>query len=186
MSSLPQKRLFTVAEYYRMAEAGVLTQQDRVELIEGEIVRMSPIGSRHAGRLNRLLARINAQLNEEIIVSVQNPLRISDFSEPEPDMAVLKYREDYYTESHPTPQDTLLVIELSDTTLAYDRKTKVPLYARAGIPEVWILDLNTDTIEVFNEPVRGKYKTRKSFQRGETLVSPQLPKLHLTVDEIFG
>src|SRR5918912_896850 len=161
MSVQIAKRYFNVSEYYRMAEAGILTADDRVELIEGEIVQMSPIGSLHAAcvrRLNQLLQRL---LGHAAVISVQDPVRLSDFSEPEPDVALLKPRADFYAHQHPTPDDVLLIIEVADTTVLYDRNVKVPLYARAGIPEVWLVDLQQDLIEVYARPTSGAYQVQR-------------------------
>jgi Uma2 family endonuclease len=129
MSVPVPKRRFTVDEYYRMAEAGILRPDERVELIEGEIIEMAAIGSRHAAfvkRLNRMLVR---GVGARGVVSVQDPVRLSELSEPEPDLAVLEYRADCYAAAHPTPADTLLIVEVADTTLGWDRGRKAPLYA---------------------------------------------------------
>jgi hypothetical protein len=135
------RRLFTVAEYHKMAEAGILSEDDRVELLEGEIVAMSPIGSRHAGTVKRLLDQfIPLQGARRVILSVQDPIRLGEYSEPQPDLALLRPRADFYASSHPGPEDVLLIIEVADQSAAVDREVKVPLYARWGIPEVcwWI------------------------------------------------
>ncbi len=153
---LPRHRI-TVDEYYRMAEVGLLTEDSRVELIEGEIIDMAPIGSLHGGtvhHLNKLLARACA---DKTIVLVQSPVRLSRSSEPQPDLALLKPRSDYYKSRHPTAADTLLIVEVSDTTLRYDRQIKVPLYARHGIPEIWIVDLTGKQIHFFRTPAGGEY-----------------------------
>src|SRR5437870_5978990 len=131
------KRCFNVAEYYRMAEAGILTEEDHVELIDGEIVAMSPVGSRHAAcvkRLNRILGR---RVGDLVVVGVQDPIGLDDYSEPEPDISLLRPRADFYSEAHPIPSDVLMIIEVADSSDLYDREVKVPLYARAGIPETW-------------------------------------------------
>jgi Uma2 family endonuclease len=146
------KRYFNVTEYYRMAEAGILTEADRVELIDGEIVKMSPIGSLHAACVRQLDAMLQRQTEQYALVSVQSPIRLSDFSEPEPDVALLRPRSDHYAQAHPAPADVLLVIEVADTTAMSDRNVKVPLYARAGIPEVWLIDLQQDLIEIYAQP----------------------------------
>lgn len=152
MSVTIPKPLFTVAEYYQMAEAGILAPEDRVELIEGEIIAMSPIGSRHAGCVNRLTQLFSEKVSGLAIVSVQNPIRLSDSTEPEPDLALLRPRADFYAQAHPQPADVLLVVEVADHSLAYDRAIKVPLYARAGIPETWVIDLDTETVFVYQQP----------------------------------
>jgi Uma2 family endonuclease len=135
------RRLFTVAEYHKMAEAGILSEDDRVELLEGEIVAMSPIGSRHAGLVNRLNRLFSQRAGDQVVVSVQNPVRLGGYSEPQPDLALLRPRADFYTSSHPGPEDVLLAVEVAETSAAVDREVKVPLYARFGVPEVWLVDL---------------------------------------------
>src|SRR5438309_8182250 len=125
MSVQYQKHYFNVDEYYRMAEAGLLSEDDRVELIEGEIIEMSPIGSTHGGTVKRSSTFLNRKLGDAVIVSVQDPVRLNGFSEPQPDIALLKPRKDFYSNSHPTPEDVLLVIEVADTSLQYDRAVKL-------------------------------------------------------------
>ena len=128
-----ERRTFNVEEYHRMLDAGIITEDDRVELIEGEILMMSPIGSWHAACVNRLDALLHRLFGESVIISVQNPIRLSDFSEPQPDLAVLRARQDYYAQTHPTSNDILLLIEVADQSLEFDRDVKVPLYAKAAI-----------------------------------------------------
>jgi Uma2 family endonuclease len=186
MSVEVAKRSFTVAEYHRMGEVGILSEDDRVELIEGEIVRMSPIGSPHAARVDALDEFVRGALGRTVIVRVQNPIQLNDYSEPQPDISILKRRDDFYKNGHPRPEDVLLVIEVSDSTLAYDRLVKVPLYARAGIPEVWIVNLNDERVEMFADPSEGAYRTTATFSRDEEVQSYALCDLNLGVSEIFG
>jgi Uma2 family endonuclease len=186
MSVQYEKRYFNVVEYYRMAEAGVLSPDDRVELIEGEIVKMSPIGSRHAACVRRLDALLNRETSNLTQVSVQNPVRLNDFSEPEPDIALLKPRDDFYADSHPIPADVLLIIEVADTSVEYDRSIKVPLYARAGIPQVLIVNMPSEVIESYAEPVNGAYQKFMRAQRGEPVEIILLPNLSLSVDVVLG
>jgi Uma2 family endonuclease len=186
MSVQIARHWFTVAEYDRMGETGIFSEDDRVELIEGEIFEMSPIGKRHAscvGRLTNLFARL---LAEKAIVWVQNPIVLNDYSEPQPDIALLKPRDDFYERSLPTPADAMLLVEVSDTTLEYDRQIKVPLYARAGIAEVWIIDLADEQVEIYARPANGAYQSRGQAGRGETINSPDTFNLTLTVDDILG
>jgi Uma2 family endonuclease len=150
------KRTFTVGDYYKMAEAGIF-ERERVELVEGEVVKMTPLGSRHAAcvtRLNRLFSRL---LGQEALLRVQDPVRISDRTELEPDLAVVRYRRDFYAGAHPTPVDTLLVVEVSDSSLAYDRDVKMPIYARAGIPSAWLIDLAGQEVTVHSGPTAEGY-----------------------------
>jgi Uma2 family endonuclease len=186
MSVNIQHRLFTVDDYYRMAEAGILKADDRVELIDGKVVKMSPIGSRHLFCVNRVTRVFYNLVGQIAIISVQNPIRLNEYSEPQPDVVLLKLRSDEYRNALPTPDDVLLIIEVSDTTLAYDRMIKIPLYARAGIPEVWIANLTSDEVEAYSEPVNGSYQKVRRATRGETLTPEKLPAITIGVDDIFG
>ena len=181
-----QRRLFTVEEYHRMAEAGILSEDDRVELIEGELVTMSPIGSRHAGVVDRLNHLFSRRTGEGIIVRVQNPLRLSPHSEPQPDVALLRYRPDFYASAHPGPEDVLLVVEVAETSADYDRSVKIPLYARHGIPEAWLVDLLEERIEIYRHPTPQGYQDLHIAHRGETVRPTTLPDLELSVDDILG
>jgi len=136
----PRENCFSVDEYHQLVERGFLSEDSPVELIEGEVVKMSPIGSRHAGIVNRSSTYFNRVLSDIVVVSVQNPIRLNDVSEPQPDIALLRPREDFYSNSHPEPRDVLVVIEVADESLR-DRTVKLPLYARARIPQVWLIDL---------------------------------------------
>ncbi len=180
------RRRFTTEDYHRMLEAGILTADDRVELIEGEIVQMSPMGHRHAACVRRLNHLFSSRLAGRVLVDVQLPLDLDERSEPQPDLALLQPRTDFYAGRPPTPGDTLLVVEVSDATLAHDRGVKVPLYARAGVPEVWLVDLTTDSIEVYRRPTRAGYLDRDRVGRGEELAPEAFPELTLAVDEIIG
>lgn len=177
---------FTVEEYRRMGEAGVFSPDARVELIEGEVVKMSPIGKRHAAAVDVAGELSKEQLGRNVIVRVQNPVQLDDYSEPQPDISTLKRRDDFYRHGHPRPEDILLIIEVSDSTLEYDRRVKVPLYARAGIPEVWIFNLIDECVELFADPSGGAYGTAAVYSRGEGVQSRTLAALRLGVSEIFG
>ena len=135
------RRLFTVHEYYRMAEAGIFGEDDRVELLSGEIVEMTPIGSRHAAAVSRLIHVFTARLSGTAILRVQDPLRLDNYSEPQPDLAIVRLRQDFYRDAHPDAADVLLLIEVADTSGDIDRTVKIPLYARSGVAEVWVVDL---------------------------------------------
>ena len=186
MSVQYEKRYFNVVEYYRMAEAGVLSPDDRVELIEGEVVKMSPIGSRHAACVRRLDALLNREATDLAQVSVQNPVRLDDFSEPEPDVALLRPRADFYADSHPTPADVLLIVEVADTSVEFDRGIKLPLYARAGVPQVLIVNMPGEVVESYSEPVNGAYQKFVRARRGESVGIILLPNLSLSVDVALG
>jgi Uma2 family endonuclease len=179
-----QRRRFTAEEYHKMAEAGILHEDDRVELIEGEIVDMAPIGSRHATCVRELVWLLSKQLGDELRLDVQNPLWLSKYGEPQPDLAVIQARD--YAGALPTPTDVLLLIEVSDTTLRYDREIKLPLYARSGIPEVWIMDLAGEAMERHTSPSGSSYRRMERAQRGETLASEALPTLLLRTDAVLG
>lgn len=182
----PQRHLVTADEYLRMAEGGIFAPDARLELIEGEIVEMAPIGSPHAGRvkiLNRLLSR---RAGDRAVVSVQDPVIVAERSVPQPDLALLRPRADAYTDSHPTAGDVLLVIEVSDTTLAFDLGTKLPIYARCGIPEVWIVDVGGGAVRVFREADAGGYRTTFVAGMEERVVSSRLPEAWIEVRELFA
>lgn len=182
----PTPRRFDVDDYYRMAAAGILSPEDRVELIEGEIVDMSPIGSEHGGkvnRLNRLLAP--AMADGRAIVSVQNPLRLDRRNEPQPDLMLLRPRADDYGARHPTAADVLLLIEVADSSLAFDRGAKLALYARHGVPEVWNVDLVGRTVEICRAPSATGYAERRRMSEGD-LTPALVPGLTIGLAELLG
>lgn len=180
-----QRRRFDVTEYYRMVEAGIIGEDDRVELIEGEIVEMAAMGSRHAACVRRLEALLNHRAGQAGIVSTQCPIRLDDNSEPEPDLALLKPREDFYSREHPGPDDVLLVVEISDASLEYDTEVKLPLYARAGILEAWLVNLATETIEMHTDPSSGEYRQTRRARRGEKLSSNSVPGLEIPAGDVL-
>ncbi len=182
----PQPRLFTVEEYHRMGEAGILGEDDRVELINGEIVRMNPIGSPHAGCVNRLNALLSRHFAGQAVVQVQNPVRASDLSESQPDLGLLRFRSDYYAERHPRPSDVLLLIEVSESSVAYDRSVKAALYAAAGVPELWIVDLNLRQVECHRNPGPDGYGEVRQIAADGRLAPLAFPEGALSVSEILG
>ena len=185
-SAFTPLRLFTVAEYHRMADAGIFTEDDRVELIEGEVVTMSPIGPRHAACVKKLRALIQDRLSSSVAtVGVQDPIRLSEHSEPLPDISILRPRADFYAEGHPGPEDVLGLIEVADASVMYDRNSKLPLYAREGIAEVWLVDLVKNIVDVYSSPGRSGYASQQRFERGATVRSVVLPELVIPVDEIL-
>lgn len=186
MSLQIARRTFSVDDYYRMVEVGLLAEGERVELIEGEVIKMSPIGSRHAACVARLTALFSRSAGVQGIVWVQNPVRLDAYNEPEPDVAVLRPRADFYAAGHPTPPDVLLLVEVADTSVEYDRQVKVPLYARAGIAEVWLIDLTSDAVEIYAQPAEGAYRTTRRAARGESVVAAGLAGLSVLVDEALG
>lgn len=163
------KRLITVEEYYKMAEVGILKPEDRVELLNGELFEMSPTGSRHAGIVNRLARMLNILLQDQVSVGIQTPVRIDHINEPEPDISILNYRLDDYSSSHPGPNDVLLVIEVASSSIRYDREVKMPIYARSGIPEFWIIDIENQLIEVFRKPKGRMYTDKQIFNSREDI-----------------
>lgn len=178
------RRRFTVDEYYRMGAAGILKPEDRVELIEGEIVQMSPIGSRHAGMVAFMTRLFVHAVGDRAIVQVQNPVRIGDHSEPEPDLMLLKPRSDFYTSAHPRPSDVFLLIEVADTSAESDREVKVPLYARAGIGEFWLVSLDQKQIEVYRDPQGDAYASTRIHSLGSS-VSPQaFQDIRVSIDDL--
>ena len=178
------RRRFTVHDYHRMGEAGILHEDDRVELIEGEIVEMAAIGTRYFSCVNRLTRLLVRAVDDDAIVSVQNPVRLSENTEPQPDLAVLRPRD--YLESLPGSEDVHFLIEVSDTTLAYDRNLKLPLYARAGVPEIWIVDLASETLERHTEPSSDGYRRVEKAKREGAIASVALPALSVEVDAVLG
>jgi Uma2 family endonuclease len=180
------RRRFTVDEYYRMAEAGILHEDDRVELIEGEIVEMPSVGPGHAASVNRLTALFPPGLGTKAILSIQNPLHLDEFNEPQPDVMLLRPRPDYYERSHPRPADVLLLVEVGATSAVLDRRVKLPLYARFGIPEVWLVDLARATVRAYRDPTATGYRTARTYRRGERLAPLAFPDLQLAVAEIVG
>jgi len=180
------RHLFTVDEYHKMGEAGIFGEDDRVELIEGEIVEMSPIGSPHAARVKRLNRLLVRRLGTRAIVQVQDPVVLSQTSEPQPDLAVLKPRADFYAARHPTPADTLLITEVADSSRAFDRNVKAPLYARAGIAELWVVDVIDELVEVYRRPLRGTYREVTTFRRGQRVTIAAFAPMSFRVVDILG
>lgn len=180
------KRLFSIDEYHRMAEAGIFSEDDRVELIEGEIVVMSPIGNPHAAGVRRLIHIFTESLRGSVTLDAQNPVRLDDWSEPQPDITLLRRRDDFYASKAPTAEDVVLVVEVADSSVGYDRGVKAPLYARHGICECWLLDLPADVLEVYRKPAEDGYRLVRRFRRGETISLEAFPSVTFTVDSILG
>jgi len=180
------KRKFTVEQYHQMAEAGILTENDRVELIRGEIVEMSPIGRGHAACVNRLTELFVLRLAQTATLAVQNPVELDDNSEPQPDLTLLRRRADFYEAGHPYAEDILLVLEVADTTVECDCEVKIPLYAEDGITEVWLVDINGQCLEVYQQPSPNGYEDIQKYYRGQTLTIEAFPDVSFTVDEVLG
>lgn len=179
-------RRFTVDEYHRMAEAGILTEDDRVELLDGEIVEITPIGPRHAAVVARLADRFHRAVGSRAIVWTQNPVRLDRYAEPEPDGALLRPRPDFYADHHPTPDDILLIVEVAQASLPGDRTRKLPAYARAGVPEVWLINLETNLVEVYREPRPDGYAAREILTSADTVTVTALPRIEISVRDILG
>ena len=186
MSRQLAKHWITADEYERMGDAGIFSSDSRLELIEGEVYEMSPIGSPHAACVKFLSTLLNRLFGGKLLVSTQDPIRLNDFSEPQPDIALLRWRDDFYRTAHPRAEDIVLLIEVADTTLHIDRVVKLPLYAKAGIPEVWIVNLIDDQIEIYAEPTGDTYGVVRSFQRGEDAQAHSIPSLAINVGEMLG
>lgn len=179
------KRLFSADEYHQMACTGILSEDDRVELIEGEIVQMSPIGRRHAACVDRLTQLFVRRLGDSAIVRVQNPISLGRHSEPEPDVTLLRPQADFYASGHPGPDDVLLVVEVAETSGQYDREVKIPLYADAGIQEVWLIDLSDEAILVHRNPTAGGYHHVQTFSSGELPVPLGSSQMRISAEEIL-
>ena len=184
-SWLPRHRI-TVEEYYRMAEVGLLAEDARVELIEGEIIDMAPIGSRHGAAVDRLDRLLQRSVGDRATVRVQGSIRLSASTEPQPDIVLLKPRDDFYASKHPTGPDTLLIIEVSDTTFRYDSEVKVPLYARHGVPEVWVVDLKSRRIHFFRASSGGEYADVTSAGEPAEIRLVALPGVAIDLSGMFG
>lgn len=187
VSVLPERHLVTVDEFDRMVDAGVFAPEGRLELIDGEMVDMSPIGSAHQAcvdRLTTLFAPLAA--SGRALLRVQGSFRASDISRPQPDVALLVPRDDYYAEGHPGPSDVLLVIEVADTSVRFDRATKLPAYGRAGVAETWVVDLNGSVVEVATRPSERGYEHLVRVGREGTLAPTAFPDLRIAVADLLG
>ncbi len=181
----PRRLRFSVDEYYKMIELGMLKDYEKAEIIEGELIQKMPIGDKHASIVDVLNRFFIKNVSDDVRVRIQNPIRLTDYDEPEPDI-VLADLTKYDGKRHPRPPEILLIVEVSDSTLKYDRDTKLSLYAEAEIPEVWIVNLKNDIIEVHQKPSSGIYQLAQIFKRGDVLKSESLSNLELEVDKILG
>ena len=177
---------FTVNEYDQMTAAGILTEDDRVELLDGEIVKMAAMGPRHAATVARTADILAERLGRTVMVRSQSPVRLVPHSEPEPDVMVIRRRADYYAGSHPAPDDLFLLVEVADTSLRLDREVKIPIYARSGIREVWLADIDGGTLHVFRSPSPEGYKVQQVVQRGQALAPEAFPEFTVSVEELLG
>ena len=186
MSAEIIRKRFTVDEYHRMVDVGILEPKERLELIDGEIVEMTPIGHRHFVRVLRVSTLFIKAFGDGAAVSVQSSIRLNDWTEPEPDLVVFKPRPDFYAGKKPTPQDVLFVMEVADTSLQYDRNVKVPLFAAAGIPEVWIEDAKNDVLYVYRDPLGGNYAVTIEAKRGDLISPIAFPDIQFPIDHLLG
>lgn len=185
MAAILESRRFTVDDYHRMAEAGILTEDDRVELIDGQIIQMSPIGDAHMASVNRCTRTFSQVVGVRVLVSVQNPIKLDQFNEPQPDIALLRPRIDDYARGKPGPADVLLVVEVADTSLDADRRVKLPRYAAAGISETWLLDLEGDALEVHRQPSPRGYRLIQRLGRGDRVAPQAFSDLEIAVDALL-
>jgi Uma2 family endonuclease len=186
VTDLPRRHRLTVDDYYRMAEVGILAPDLRVELIEGEIIDMAPPGSLHAAAVDRLTRMLVRAVGDAAIVRVQNPVRLGPHSEPQPDLALLRPRDDFYAAHHPQPADVLLVVEIADSSLRFDRDTKMRLYAQHGIPEAWLVDLRGRRLIRHLAPQQGQYTVVDEPDLGSALRAAAFPDLVLDLHDLFG
>jgi Uma2 family endonuclease len=179
-------RRFTATEYRQMIQAGVFGPDERLELIDGEIVQMSPIGDRHAACVRRLNALLSQLFATQSIVDVQNPMMVDVAYAPQPDLALLRPRNDYYATQTPTAADCLLVIEVADTSAEFDRQIKAPRYALGGVRELWLIDLDRDVVVAYRDPVGDAYQHLQVFRRGDTITCASLQGPGISVQAILG
>ncbi len=186
-TDMPTPRKLDVDAYYRMAEIGILREDERVELIDGEIIDMAPIGQGHAATVGGLNRALVMACGNKAIVWVQNPVCLDRLNEPEPDFAVLRPRPDFYaTGDRPGPADVLLLVEVADSSLRYDLTVKLPLYARAGIPELWIVDLKRRALDAFRRPTGGQYAEVATYRPGDHLALAADPGITVRLDLALG
>ncbi|MDE2482090.1 MAG: Uma2 family endonuclease [bacterium] len=185
MSADLHQHRFSLAQYHEMIERGILTEDDRVELLRGAIVSMSPIGNRHIAAVNRLTRFFVLALGDRGVVSVQNPIATPPDSEPQPDVVILRPRDDLYDTTRPSAEATLLAVEVADSSLALDRGLKLSIYAEAGVPEYWVLDLKHDVIEVYRAPEDGRYAEMHTVHRGERIAPLAFPDVVATSDALI-
>ena len=182
-AAMPYHR-WSVEEYHQMALSGLLDETDRVELIEGELIDMAPIGSKHAFRVDSVARALQLAAGKAFLIRVQNPVLLGERSEPQPDIAVVTDKN--YAEAHPGAEDVLLIVEVSDTTVAYDRDVKLSLYARHGIPEVWLLDVNAGELTVYREPAEGQYRLIRKPTAAEAVSPVLVPGVAISLAQVLA
>lgn len=180
------RKLFTTDDVLKMDEAGLFGPEERIELIDGEIIEMTPVGDRHIMCVNRANVFFVEAFGRTAMVSIQNPVHLNMYNMPQPDVVVFKPRSDFYASERPTPADVLLIVEVSDSTLRRDRNIKLPRFAASGIPEVWIEDLQHDVILVYRDLEGGQYRTQRTVQRGDSISPLAFPNSVFRVDDLIG
>ena len=180
----PRRHKINVHDYHQMGEIGLL--EERTELVDGEIYDMAPPSSGHAGAVNGLARVLFTACGDRAVVSVQNPVRLDEFNEPQPDFSVLQPQADFYRSRHPGPADVILLVEVSKTSLRFDKSVKLPLYARTGVAEVWVIDLVGQNIEGYRDPVDGAYRTERVFAAGERVALALLPEVSIPLGGLLG
>jgi Uma2 family endonuclease len=187
MTITPQKHRLTVDDYHKMGAIGILSEEDRVEMIEGEVIDMAPIGSAHAACVRYLLHAFAPQLANAATLDIQNPLQLDEHSEPQPDLMLLKPRPDFYLRAHPQAKDVLLLVEVAESSVAYDREVKIPLYARHQLPEIWLFDLRAQRLDIFLDPSPEGYKKILCPSREERVTPSLLPGIIISwADALCG
>ncbi|HET9208804.1 MAG TPA: Uma2 family endonuclease [Thermoanaerobaculia bacterium] len=195
MQDIPHRRLFTIEEWERLVEARVFPEYEQLELIRGELITLAPVRDpqlqllrrRQAGCMRRLNRYFNLRLKSQAVVDVQSFILLwEQQSEPKPDLSLLRAREDFYATRTPKANDILLMVEVAGSSLPYDRDTKIPLYAEAGIPESWLVDLNSDTLFVYRRPSPEGYQDVRAYRRGESVAPEAFPDVSFTLEEILG
>jgi Uma2 family endonuclease len=185
-TDLPRRHRLSVEDYYRMAEVGILGPDERVELIDGEIVDVAPIGTRHSAAVDQLAELLHQATQQRAIVRTQNPVALDGYSELEPDVVLLRRRADFYRSAHPSPRDVLLIIEVAESSLSYDRDTKVPLYARHGVPEVWLIDIESRSVTRHRGASRSGYARVDQPDLSAPLEIEALPEVRVTLHGLFA
>jgi Uma2 family endonuclease len=185
MSALIQRRRFTVADYHRMGDAGILLEDDRVELIYGEIVTMSPIGNPHNAAVDRANRALVRAAGDQAIVRVQGSVVLDDYDEPQPDVVLLKPRDDFYRSQAAGPDDIILIVEMADSSLAYDRELKAHLYAETGVNEYWVVDIKGEQVFAHSGAVKKRYRTVRELHRGESAAPQLLPGCRIAINDLL-
>ena len=179
-------RKFSIEQYHKMGEANIFHPEERLELIKGRIVEMSPLGLKHIATVNRLTNLLSRQLLDKALISVQNSIQLGDDSEPQPDLVVAKFRDDFYANKPIQPRDIYLLIEVSDSTIKYDREVKIPLYAENKIEEVWLVNLNDNILEIYTKPEDNFYQNLQKLNKDKIIAPLSFPQLKINLSNIFG